>query len=287
MEAKELLRKVRKIEIRAKVLSSERFAGEYHSAFKGHGMSFSEVREYQIGDDIRDLDWNVTARFNRPFVKVYEEERELTSMLLVDVSGSLDFGTKVQLKKEMMVEIAATLAFSAIQNNDNIGIIFFSDRIEKYIPPKKGRKHVLYLIRELLNFQPISAKTDINCALKFLMDVQNRRSAVFLISDFIGQNDISKLLPMVRRKHDLKAIQICDRWMKTLPNVGIIKLVDAENGDDIYIDTSCKATRKAHVTWWDMHQHTLRELFVKTKTDYVVIYTDEDYVKALMQMFSK
>lgn len=287
MEAKELLNKVRKIEIRARVLSNEKFAGEYHSAFKGRGMSFSEVREYQTGDDIRDFDWNVTARFNRPFVKVYEEERELTTMLLIDVSGSSNFGTHIQLVKEMVTEIAATLAFSAVQNKDNIGLIFFSDKIEKYIPPKKGRKHILYIIRELLNIEPTNRKTDINCALKFLMNIQSRRCTAFVISDFIDRNDLSVLLPTVRRKHDLMAIQVYDRSLALLPKVGIVKVLDAETGEELYIDTSNKETRKAHAVWWNMKQRVMHDLFVKSKVDYVSICTDEDYVKALMAMFSK
>ena len=227
MDTQEILQKVRKVEIKTRRLSANIFAGQYHSAFKGRGMAFSEVREYQFGDDVRDIDWNVTARFNRPYVKVFEEERELTVMLLIDVSGSLDFGTEVQTKCDMVAEIAATLAFSAIQNNDNIGVIFFSDKIEKYIPPKKGRKHILYIIREMLDFKPESRKTDIKQALEFLTSVSKRRCTAFILSDFYVRQDFEQTLIIGNRKHDIVAIQVYDRRAKELPDVGLMKVVDS------------------------------------------------------------
>ena len=237
METSELLKKVRQIEIKTRGLSSNIFAGQYHSAFKGRGMAFSEVREYQYGDDVRDIDWNVTARFHKPFIKVFEEERELTVMLLVDVSGSLDFGTVKQLKREMVTEIAATLAFSAIQNNDKIGVIFFSDKIEKFIPPKKGRKHILYIIRELIDFQPESKKTDIKMAIEYLTHVLKKRCTAFIMSDFITQDDFRNALTIANRKHDIAAIQVYDRRIEELPNIGLMKVCDAETGHMQYIDT--------------------------------------------------
>ena len=238
METSEILKKVRKIEIKTKGLSQNIFAGQYHSAFKGRGMAFAEVREYQFGDDIRDIDWNVTARFRKPFVKVYEEERELTVMLLVDVSGSLDFGTVKSTISDLAVEMAATLAFSAIQNNDKIGVIFFSDRIEKYIPPKKGRKHILYIIREMLDFKPVSRKTNIGEAVAFFTRVMKRRCTAFLLSDFYDRKDFQKQLQIANNKHDLMAIQVYDRLSKSLPDVGLLKVCDAETGHEQYIDTS-------------------------------------------------
>ena len=232
METSDLLKRVRQIEIKTRGLSNNIFAGQYHSAFKGKGMSFSEVREYQYGDDVRDIDWNVTARYNKPFVKVFEEERELTVMLLIDVSNSLDFGTVKQLKKDMVTEIAATLAFSAIQNNDKIGVIFFSDRIEKFIPPKKGRKHILYIIRELLDFKPESKRTDIKIAVEYLTNVIKKRCTTFMISDFIDENDFRNALTIANRKHDIVAIQVYDRRMAELPDVGLMKVRDAETGHE-------------------------------------------------------
>ena len=231
METEELLQKVRKIEIKTKGLSNNIFAGEYHSAFKGRGMAFSEVREYQYGDDVRDIDWNVTARFGKPFVKVFEEERELTVMLLVDVSGSLDFGTQTQTKRQLLTEIASTLAFSAIQNNDKIGVIFFSDKVEKFIPPKKGRKHILFIIRELLTFQPESQKTDVGQAVEFMTNAIKKRCTVFLLSDFFDTKDYKNQLTIANSRHDVVALQIYDRRMVELPDVGIVKMLDAERGD--------------------------------------------------------
>ncbi len=287
METSEILRKVRQIEIKTRGLSNNIFAGQYHSAFKGRGMSFSEVREYQFGDDIRDIDWNVTARFNRPYVKVFEEERELTVILLVDVSGSLEFGTVKQLKKDMVTEIAATLAFSAIQNNDKIGVIFFSDRIEKFIPPKKGRKHILYIIRELLDFHSQSRRTNIRLALEYLTNAMKRRCTAFILSDFIDQESFKNALTIANRKHDVVALQVYDRRVSELPSVGLIRIKDAETGHEQWIDTSSKAVRKAHREWWIRKQAELNEVFTKTNVDSVSIRTDEDYVKALLNLFAK
>ena len=287
METVDLLKKVRQIEIKTRGLSSNIFAGQYHSAFKGRGMAFAEVREYQFGDDIRDIDWNVTARFNRPYVKVFEEERELTVMLLVDVSGSLEFGTVKQMKKDMVTEIAATLAFSAIQNNDKIGVIFFSDCIEKFIPPKKGRKHILYIIRELIEFQPQSRSTNLKVGLEYLTRVMKRRCTAFMLSDFIDRNDFSNALTIANRKHDLVAMQVYDRRAEELPPVGLMKVRDAETGHEQWIDTSSKAVRRAHHTWWVNQQQRLNECFAKSSVDSVSVRTDQDYVKALMALFAK
>lgn len=276
METSDLLKRVRQIEIKTRGLSNNIFAGQYHSAFKGKGMSFSEVREYQYGDDVRDIDWNVTARYNKPFVKVFEEERELTVMLLIDVSNSLDFGTVKQLKKDMVTEIAATLAFSAIQNNDKIGVIFFSDRIEKFIPPKKGRKHILYIIRELLDFKPESKRTDIKIAVEYLTNVIKKRCTTFMISDFIDENDFRNALTIANRKHDIVAIQVYDRRMAELPDVGLMKVRDAETGHEQWIDTSSRALRRAHNDWWIQRQGVLNETFTKSNVDSVSIRTDQD-----------
>lgn len=287
METSDLLKRVRQIEIKTRGLSNNIFAGQYHSAFKGKGMSFSEVREYQYGDDVRDIDWNVTARYNKPFVKVFEEERELTVMLLIDVSNSLDFGTVKQLKKDMVTEIAATLAFSAIQNNDKIGVIFFSDRIEKFIPPKKGRKHILYIIRELLDFKPESKRTDIKTAVEYLTNVIKKRCTTFMISDFIDENDFRNALTIANRKHDIVAIQVYDRRMAELPDVGLMKVRDAETGHEQWIDTSSRALRRAHNDWWIQRQGVLNEIFTKSNVDSVSIRTDQDYVKSLLNLFAK
>ena len=287
METNELLKRVRQIEIKTRGLSSNIFAGQYHSAFKGRGMAFSEVREYQYGDDVRDIDWNVTARFHKPYVKVFEEERELTVMVLVDVSGSLDFGTVKQMKRDMVTEIAATLAFSAIQNNDKIGVIFFSDQIEKFIPPKKGRKHILYIIRELLDFQPQSRKTNMKVAIEYLTNVIKKRCTAFILSDFIVQNDFRNALTIANRKHDVAAIQVYDHRIEELPDVGLMKVRDAETGHVQYIDTSSKALRKVHHEWWMNKQASLHETFTKSNVDAVSIRTDEDYVRSLLNLFAK
>lgn len=285
MDTSELLKKVRKIEIKTRGLSSNIFAGQYHTAFKGRGMAFSEVREYQFGDDVRDIDWNVTARFHHPYVKVFEEERELTVMLLIDVSGSLLFGTQSMYKKDMVTEIAATLAFSAIQNNDKIGVIFFSDRIEKYIPPQKGRKHILYIIREMLEFQPESKKTDVKKAVEFLTSVMKRRCTAFLLSDFYTRESFESALTICNRKHDVIAIQVYDQRAKTLPNVGLLKVLDAETGHEMYIDTGSSKLRKAHALYWTNRQKLLSDTFNKSNVDHVSIATNDDYVKSLLKLF--
>ena len=287
METSDILKRVRQIEIKTRGLSNNIFAGQYHSAFKGKGMSFSEVREYQYGDDVRDIDWNVTARQNKPYIKVFEEERELTVMLLIDVSNSLDFGTVKQMKKDMVTEIAATLAFSAIQNNDKIGVIFFSDRIEKFIPPKKGRKHILYIIRELLDFKPESKRTDIKMAVEYLTNVIKKRCVTFMLSDFIDDNDYRNALTIANRKHDIVAIQVYDRRLAELPDVGLMKVRDAETGHEQWIDTSSAKLRNAHHAWWKERQVRLVETFTKSNVDSVSVRTDQDYVKSLLNLFAK
>ena len=287
METSEIIKKVRKIEIKTRGLSSNIFAGQYHSAFKGRGMAFSEVREYQFGDDVRDIDWNVTARFHRPYVKVFEEERELTVMLLIDVSGSLDFGTQKQMKRDMVTEIAATLAFSAIQNNDKIGVIFFSDKIEKYIPPKKGRKHILYIIREMLDFKPESTRTDIKQAIEFLSSVQKRRTTAFILSDFYVRSDFQQSLQIANRKHDVVAIQVYDQRACELPDVGLMKVVDAETGYEQYVDTSSKKLRQAYQKYWLTRQAQLQDTFNKSNVDNVSIATNDDFVKSLLLLFKQ
>ena len=287
METSDILKRVRQIEIKTRGLSNNIFAGQYHSAFKGKGMSFSEVREYQYGDDVRDIDWNVTARQNKPYIKVFEEERELTVMILIDVSHSLDFGTVKQMKKDMVTEIAATLAFSAIQNNDKIGVIFFSDRIEKFIPPKKGRKHILYIIRELLDFEPESKRTNIKMAIEYLTNVIKKRCTTFMLSDFIDDNDYRNALTIANRKHDIVAIQVYDRRLSELPDVGLMKVRDAETGHEQWIDTSSAKLRNAHHAWWKQRQDALNETFTKCNVDSVSVRTDQDYVKSLLNLFAK
>ncbi|MBP3726712.1 MAG: DUF58 domain-containing protein [Bacteroidaceae bacterium] len=283
----DILRKVREIEIRSRRLSANIFAGAYHSAFKGRGMVFSEVREYAYGDDMRDIDWNVTARFGRPYVKVFEEERELTVMLLVDVSGSLDFGTTMRTKRQLTTEIAATIAFSALANNDKTGVIFFSDHIEKYIPAKKGRKHALYIIREMLEMQPTSSKTDIGAALEFLSQVMKRRCTAFLLSDFYTTLPYDNQLMMCNRKHDLGAIQVYDRRARQLPNIGMMHVRDAESGETMLVDTSSRQLRQAYRQYADkLQQHTV-STFAHTGVDYVSIATDDDYVRLLKRMFEQ
>ncbi|MCQ2343590.1 MAG: DUF58 domain-containing protein [Paludibacteraceae bacterium] len=286
METSELLKRVRQIEIKTRGLSNNLFAGEYHTAFKGKGMTFSEVREYQYGDEIRAIDWNVTARMNRPYVKVFEEERELTVMLLVDVSASRMFGSVNQMKRDMMAEIAATIAFSAIQNNDKIGVIFFSDRIEKFIPPKKGRKHILYIIRELLDFEPESKLTDIAHAVQFFNNAIKRRCTAFVISDFIDNGDFNDVFKIANRRHDMVAIQIHDPRDVQLPDVGLMTLRDAETGKQMMVDTSNPSVRGLFNREWLSKQEGLKNTMKKAGVDMVSIFTDEDYVKALMQLFN-
>lgn len=285
METQDLLKKVRKIEIKSRGLSSNIFAGKYHSAFKGRGMAFSEVRAYQYGDDVRDIDWNVTARTGNPHVKVFEEERELTVMLLIDFSGSLDFGTRAEIKRDVVTEISATLAFSAIQNNDKIGVVFFSDKVEKYIPPKKGRKHILYIIHEMLDFKPQSRKTDISCALEFLVSALKRKCTAFLISDFYARKSFEKQMMICSNKHDVVAIQVFDPFAKTLPNVGLMKIMDLETEHEMYIDTSDKKLRNAHSKYWQEREQELESLFKRSNVDSVAVATNEDYVKSLIHLF--
>lgn len=287
METTELIKKVRKIEIKSKGLSQNIFAGEYHSAFKGRGMMFSEVREYQYGDDIRDIDWNVTARHNKPYVKVFEEERELTVMLLVDMSNSRTFGAVGVEKRELIAEIVATLAFSAIQNNDKIGVIFFTDKIEKVIYPQKGKKHILFIIRELLSFEPENKRTDISVALKFHTDALKKKCTTFLISDFIDEHDYSKALCVASNKHDLIALQVYDKREAQLPDVGLMKVADLESNKQQWIDTSSKKTRQAYDKWWYQRQQKMCEMFLKAKVDFTSIATDEDFVKSLMTLFKQ
>lgn len=287
MDANELLKKVRKIEIKTRGLSQNIFAGEYHTAFKGRGMMFSEVREYQYGDDVRDIDWNVTARHNKPFVKVYEEERELTVMLLIDASGSRDFGAVGETKKEMMAEIAATLAFSSIQNNDKVGVIFFSDKVEKFIPPKKGRKHILLIIREIIDFQPESNGTDIDMALRFMTNALKKRCTAFLLSDFIDSHDYAQSMQIANNKHDLAAIQVYDRRDSSMPDVGLIRVRDMERGVMRWIDTSSKSVRKAYDRIWYDRQQKLSSAVVKSGVDLASVATDEDFVKALLGLFRR
>ena len=285
MTSEELLKRVRKIEIKTRKLSRNIFAGEYHSQFKGRGMAFSEVREYQPGDDVRSIDWNVTARLNKPYIKVFEEERELTVMLLVDVSGSRNFGTLSQMKRDMMAEVAATLAFSTIANNDKVGVIFFSDKIEKFIPAQKGKTHVLHIIRELLSFEPTSTGTDIAQALQYFANAQKRHCTAFLISDFIGAGAMYKPLLIASNRHEVNAIQIYDRREAELPNIGLVKFYDAETGNDLWIDTAIAAVRNDYAQAWRENQNEIQQLFTRTGVNHVSIRTDEDYVKALMHLF--
>ena len=285
MTADELLQRVRKIEIKARRLSRNIFAGEYHSQFKGRGMAFSEVREYQPGDDVRSIDWNVTARLNKPYVKVFEEERELTVMLLVDVSGSRHFGTLSQMKRDMMAEVAATLAFSTIANNDKVGVIFFSDKIEKFIPAKKGKTHVLHIIRELLSLEPSSRGTNVAQALQYFTNAQKRHCTAFLISDFIGSGDMYQPLMIASNRHEVNAIQIYDRREAEMPNMGLVQFHDAETGNDLWVDTAIRSVREAYTNAWRTNQDTIQQLFTRTGVKKVSVRTDEDYVKALMHLF--
>ena len=285
MDSNELIKKVRKLEIKTRGLSQNIFAGEYHSAFKGRGMSFAEVREYQYGDDIRDIDWNVTARHNKPYVKVYEEERELTVMLLIDVSGSSVFGAEGPEKRQMIAEIAASIAFSAIQNNDKVGALFFSDKVEKFIPPKKGRKHILFLIRELLDFRPESKGTDIANAVRYATDALKRRCTMFLISDFICPADYSKPVTVASSRHDLIGIQVYDKRDASMPDVGLMRVLDLETGDTRWIDTSSSRVRKAYNKWWYERQQAMTAVLRSARVDFASVATDEDYVRALMALF--
>ena len=287
METSEILKKVRKIEIKTRGLSSNIFAGQYHTAFKGRGMAFSEVREYQYGDDVRDIDWNVTARQNRPYVKVYEEERELTVMLVVDVSGSKNFGAVGESKQEIMTEIAATIAFSAIENNDKVGVLLFSDKIEKFIPPQKGRKHILRVISELLNFQAENRGTDLNLVLEYLTSAIKKRCSAFIISDFLDTRDYYKSMSIANHKHDVIAVQVYDKREAHLPNVGLIKVRDAERDIERWIDTSSRRVRQAYDRWWYERQLAMNDILTRSNVDLAQVATDEDYVKSLMALFKR
>lgn len=288
METSELIKRVRKIEIKTRGLSRNIFAGEYHSAFKGRGMAFSEVREYQFGDDIRNIDWNVTARYNKPFVKIYEEERELTVMLLIDISGSRDFGSTDKLKKNLITEIAAILAFSAIQNNDKIGVVFFSEKIEKFIPPKKGRSHILRIISELIDFEPAERGTDISGAIRYMTNAIKKRCTAFVISDFIqNEENLENALSIANNRHDVVALRIYDEREAELPNIGMVKLKDAETGTYSWIDSSDRRARQIYRSWWNDLSVKLDTTFRKSRVDYVSISTNHDYVKALISLFKK
>ena len=286
MEATELLKKVRKIEIKTRALSQQVFAGQYHSAFKGRGMAFSEVRQYHYGDDVRFIDWNVTARFNQPYVKVFEEERELTVVLLIDVSGSNLFGTRQRFKSELVTELAAVLAFSAIHNNDKVGVIFFSDKVEKFIPPKKGKSHILRIIRELLNYEPAQSPTDIGEALRYLTNAIKKKCTAFMISDFVDSN-FEQALKIAANKHDVVALQVIDRGESQLPDLGLVQLKDPETGRIFLADTSDKAVRQAHARWWFEQRSRNEEIFNKAGVDVAQLYTDKDYVTPLLELFRR
>lgn len=286
INSSDLLKRVRKIEIKTRGLSRQLFAGEYHSAFKGKGMAFSEVREYSYGDDVRNIDWNVTARFDKPYVKVFEEERELTVMLLVDISASKSFGTAMRSKQELMAELAATLAFSASQNNDKVGLILFSDKVEKFIPPKKGRQHILRLIRELLDFEPQNKLTDIAPALQYFSNIIKKRSTAFLISDFISPS-FETPLKIAARRHDLVALQIIDPHEVELPNIGLAQFQDAENQEFIWIDTSNKEVRKQYHNHYLARKEALNEIFRRSGIDSTTLFTNQDYVIPLMKLFKQ
>ncbi len=286
MDSAEIFRKVRQIEIKTRGLSNQIFSGQYHSVFKGRGMAFSEVREYQYGDDIRNIDWNVTARFNHPYIKIFDEERELTVMLLIDVSGSNRFGSKTRLKQEMITEIAAVLAFSAIANNDKVGVIFFSDQIEKFIPPKKGTSHILRIIRELIDFRPAHQQTKISEAAKYFTNVIKKRCTAFLLSDFMDEG-FSDALKIAGKKHDLIALQVYDERETDLPSVGLIRVVDEETGKNMWVDSGDRGVRERYKDWYATHQRSLDDLFRRSGIDAVKIRTDQDYVKPLTMLFRK
>lgn len=284
MDTKELLKKVRKIEIKTRRLSNHLFSGEYNTTFKGKGMTFSEVRRYQFGDDVRAIDWNVTARYNEPYIKVFEEERELTMMLMIDVSGSGDFGTNLQFKKDTATEIAATLAFSATQNNDKIGLILFSDQIELYIPPKKGKSHVLRIIRELIEFKPKSNRTSVSEAFKFLSGIQKKRAIVFMISDFMA-GDYQHTLKIAAKKHDVTGIRVYDEKERHLPNIGLVNMLDAETGEQRLINTSSKRVRTEYEKYYYEKVKYFQEVFTKCGAGMMSTRLDEDYAKKLLGYF--
>lgn len=284
MDTKEILKKVRKIEIKTRRLSDHIFSGEYHTSFKGRGMTFSEVRQYQYGDDVRAIDWNVTARYNEPFVKVFEEERELTMMLMVDISGSESFGTKNQLKRDMVTEIAATLAFSATQNNDKIGLLLFSDQIELFIPPKKGKSHVLRIIRELIEFESKSKKTDLSQALKFLSGVLKKKAIVFLISDFMVK-DYEHTLKIASKRHDVTGIRVFDQREESIPNIGIVNMIDAETGETLLVDTTSNKVRMDYEKYYHENVNYFKDIFSKCGAGTISSRVDESYVTKLLGYF--
>jgi uncharacterized protein (DUF58 family) len=286
MDSTELLKKVRKIEIRTRALSQQVFSGQYHSAFKGRGMAFSEVREYQYGDDIRNIDWNVTARFNHPYIKIFEEERELTVMLLIDVSGSTQFGTQQQFKSDLITEISAVLSFSAINNNDKVGVIFFSNQVEKFIPPKKGRSHILRIIRELVDYKSQQVQTDLSEALRYLTNAIKKRCTAFILSDFVN-SDCEQALRIAANKHDVVALQIMDKGDTLLPNIGLIQVHDPETGKKTIADTSNPRVQREYARWWHTQQKKNLEIFKKSGVDVTQLYTDKDYVKALTELFHR
>ena len=279
-------KKLRRIEIKTRKLSNQIFSGSYHSAFKGRGISFSEVREYQYGDDIRNIDWNVTARFNHPYIKVFEEEREMTVMLLVDMSGSTNFGTNVQMKRDLIAEIAAVISFSAIQNNDKVGVIFFTDKIEKFISPKKGKSHILRIIRELISYQPENKGTNMKEALRYLTNTHKKRCTAFVMSDFMNV-DFQESLSIAGKKHDVIAVQIADQREKNLPPMGIVQFYDAETGAYFFADTSDKSVAKEYEMWWRNHENRINQIFKKCGTDVITVNTGEDYIKQLKTLFKK
>jgi len=286
MDSAELLKKVRKIEIRTKALSQQVFSGQYHSAFKGRGMAFSEVRQYQYGDDIRNIDWNVTARFNHPYIKIYEEERELTVMLLIDVSGSTQFGTRQQFKSDLITEVSAVLSFSAINNNDKVGVIFFSNQVEKFIPPKKGRSHILRIIRELVDYKPQQVQTNMAEALRYLTNAIKKRCTAFLISDFVNC-DYEQALKIAANKHDVVALQITDKGDALLPNMGLVQVYDPETGKVSIADSSNVRVQREYARWWHEQQKRNVEIFKKSGVDVAHLFTDKDYVKALSELFHR
>ncbi len=284
MQTAELLKKVRRIEIKTRRISNHLFSGEYHSSFKGRGMSFSEIRKYEPGDDVRDIDWNVTAKLNEPYIKIFEEERELTLMLMVDISASGHFGTHLQDKRETITEFCAVLAFSAMQNNDKVGVIFFSDQVEKYIPPKKGKSHVLRIIRELIEIEPVNKGTNISEAIKFQIGVMKKQCISFLISDFMDDNYL-KNLRIAGRKYDLTGVRIFDRHEASIPNIGLVKMVDKESQEAFWVDTSSKKVRSNYQQWYDKHQAYFKDSFLKSGAGTIELRTDESYVKKLMEFF--
>ena len=287
METTDLIKKVRQIEIKSRGLSANIFAGSYKTAFKGHGMSFAEVREYQYGDDVRDIDWNVTARQNKPHIKIFEEEREMTVMLLIDVSGSREFGTTSQTKQDQITQIAATLAFSGIQNNDKIGVVFFSDRIEKFIPPQKGKKHVLAIISEMIKYKPVNRGTDIDNVIKYVSNAQKKRCTTFIISDFFDMHDYKQSLTIANSKHDIVAIQVYDPREKELPNLGFINVSYEDTCPERWLDSPCRRTREAYAQWWkDTNEH-MKNAFLHSRVDSVSISTEEDFVPPLLGLFKK